>query len=91
MYLDTCFLYYKGTLAFIFEHMMAQEIFCNKLLQSRRTDNKVFQALPMDNEHPHFVPQKSRQKSKDYILQNAVLFPTMYLSDFIFYYTLQPP
>ena len=29
LYLDTCFLYYKGILAFIFEHMI-QEILCNK-------------------------------------------------------------
>ena len=28
--LDTCFLYYKGMLAFIFEHIMVQEILCNK-------------------------------------------------------------
>ena len=30
LYLDTCFLYYKGILAFIFEHIMVQEILCNK-------------------------------------------------------------
>ena len=30
LYLDTCFLYYKGILAFIFEHIMAQEILWNK-------------------------------------------------------------
>ena len=29
-YLDTCFLYYKGILAFIFKHIMVQEILCNK-------------------------------------------------------------
>ena len=28
--LDTSFLYYKGILAFIFEHIMVQEILCNK-------------------------------------------------------------
>ena len=30
LYLDSCFLYYKGILAFVFEHIMAQEILCNK-------------------------------------------------------------
>ena len=30
LYSDTCFLYYKGILAFIFEHIMVQEILCNK-------------------------------------------------------------
>ena len=30
LYLDTCFLDYKGILAFIFEHIMVQEILCNK-------------------------------------------------------------
>ena len=30
LYLDTCFLYYKGILAFIFEHIMVQEILCSK-------------------------------------------------------------
>ena len=30
LYLDTCFLCYKGILAFIFEHIMVQEILCNK-------------------------------------------------------------
>ena len=30
LYLDTCFLYYKEILAFIFEQIMVQEILCNK-------------------------------------------------------------
>ena len=30
LHLDTCFLYYKGILAFIFEHIMVQGILCNK-------------------------------------------------------------
>ena len=30
LYLDACFLYYKGILAFIFDHIMIQEILCNK-------------------------------------------------------------
>ena len=30
LYLATCFLYYEGILAFIFEHIMVQEILCNK-------------------------------------------------------------
>ena len=30
LYLDTCFLYCKGILAFIFEHIMVQEILRNK-------------------------------------------------------------
>ena len=30
LYLDTCFLYYKGILAFIFEHIIVQEILWNK-------------------------------------------------------------
>ena len=30
LYLDTCFLYYRGILAFIFEHIMVQEILVNK-------------------------------------------------------------
>ena len=30
LYLDTFFLYYKGILAFICEHVMVQEILCNK-------------------------------------------------------------
>ena len=30
LYLDTCFLYYKVILAFIFEHIVVQEMLCNK-------------------------------------------------------------
>ena len=30
LYLDTCFLYYKGILAFSFEHIVVQEILCDK-------------------------------------------------------------
>ena len=30
LYLDTCSLYYKGILAFIFEHIIVQDILCNK-------------------------------------------------------------
>ena len=30
LYLDTCFLYYKGVLAFIFEHIVVPEILRNK-------------------------------------------------------------
>ena len=30
LHLDTCFLYYKGILAFIFENIMVQEILCNE-------------------------------------------------------------
>ena len=29
LHLDTYFLYYKGILAFIYEHIMVQEILCN--------------------------------------------------------------
>ena len=29
-YLDTCFVYYKGILAFIFEHIVVPEIVCNQ-------------------------------------------------------------
>ena len=37
LYLDTwVFLYYKGNLAFIFEHIMVQEILFNKQLQNIR-------------------------------------------------------
>ena len=35
LYLDTCFLYYKGILAFIFEHIMAQEILEQILLWNK--------------------------------------------------------
>ena len=30
LYLDTCVLYFEGILALIFEHIMVQEILCNK-------------------------------------------------------------
>ena len=37
LYLDTCFLCYKGILASIFEHIIVQEILCNGELQNTRT------------------------------------------------------
>ena len=30
LHLDSCFLYYKGILAFIFEHIMVEEVLRNK-------------------------------------------------------------
>ena len=38
LYLDTYFLYYKGILAFIFEHIRVQEILRNKSLQNTGTN-----------------------------------------------------
>ena len=46
LYLDTYFLYYNGILAFIFEHLMGQEILCNKELQNTRTDTRYFRYYP---------------------------------------------
>ena len=43
--LDTCFLYYKGLLAFTFEHIMAQEILCNNYSENTRTDARYFAAV----------------------------------------------
>ena len=37
LHLDTCFLYYKGILAFIFEHIMVQEILCNNYKTQEQT------------------------------------------------------
>ena len=44
--LDTCFLYYKGILTFIFEYIMIQEILCKKWLQNTRTDTRYFRYYP---------------------------------------------
>ena len=40
------FLYYKRILAFTFEHIMVQEILCNKSLQNTRTDTRYLRYYP---------------------------------------------
>ena len=52
-------------LAFIFEHIMVQEILC--------TRNKL--VLSMYNAHPYFSPQKCGQKSVHYTWQNTIPLP----------------
>ena len=53
LYLDTCFLCYKGILAFIFEHVTVQEILCNKL-QNTKTHTRYFRYYPcIMNVHPY--------------------------------------
>ena len=72
LYLDTCFLYYKGILAFIFEHIMVQEILCN-IITKHKNRYKVFQVLPIYNVHPYISPQKFGQKCVYYTRQNTVI------------------
>ena len=46
LYLDACLMCYKGTLAFIFEHIMVQDILYKKQLQNTRTDTRYFRYYP---------------------------------------------
>ena len=78
LYLDTCFLYYKGILAFIFEHIMVQEILCNKSLQNTNR-YKVSQVLSMYDVFPCFSLKNLGKKA--HILHDKIQYFKIYMEN----------
>ena len=73
LFIDTCFLYYKRILAFIYEHNLLQEILCNNY--KTRTDKRYFRYYPCIM-HILIFPSKIWAKSVHYIQQNTIYCET---------------